>query len=174
MKRSAMSLVELVIGMALLTLLAGTTNLSPHLYQHSAKREAEKLYSWLSQHALTADRTNITFKLEVESNKIKIIWQKPDIAESKQTEVFPSGEGCSYSWNAPNNGLYYSHYKNCYTQGATITIKGKGPDYYVIIAAVGGRVRISDVPPGTNNAAGEYAVDARIPNSVLEDFAITP
>ena len=169
-----MSLVELVIGMALLTLLAGTTNLSPHLYQHSAKREAEKLYSWLSQHALTSDRTNITFKLEVESNKIKIIWQKPGIAAYKQTETFPIGEDCIYSWNAPNNGLYYSHYKNCYTQGATITIKGKGPDYYVIIAAVGGRVRISDVPPGTNNAAGEYAVDARIPNSVLEDFAITP
>ena len=154
--------------MALLTLLAGVTTLSPEVAQHSAKREAEKLYSWLSQLALNADRTNVTFKLEVTTEKIKARFFKPDadMFSKIQTEYeFPSGEGCSYSWNAPNNGLYYSHYKNAYTQGATITVSGKGSDYYVIIAAIGGRVRISDLPPGTNITAGEYAVDASIPDS---------
>ena len=69
-----MTLTELIVGVAILTLLAGVTHLSPDLYKHTAKREAERVYAKLSQCMLEADRTHISFNLEVESSRLKIIW----------------------------------------------------------------------------------------------------
>ena len=143
MKRSAMTLTELIVGVAILTLLAGVTHLSPDLYKHTAKREAERVYAKLSQCMLEADRTHISFILEVESGRLKIIWQKPNIMKSKATEYFDAKPGCLYSWNAPHDELLYSHVLNRYTQGTTIIITGKGEPHKIIIATIGSRIRLS-------------------------------
>ena len=138
-----MTLTEIIVGVAILTLLAGVTNLSPDLYKHTSKREAERVYAKLSSCMLEADRTHISFKLEVETDRLKIIWQKPNTSQAQATEYFDAKPGCSYSWNAPHDELLYSHVQNRYTQGTTITIMGKGEPHKIVIATIGSRIRLS-------------------------------
>ncbi len=147
MKRSAMSLTELLVGLAILTILAGLTHLSPDLYKRTSRREAERVYAQLSNLMLEADRTHTSFKLEVEPKRLKIIWQKLDQSAAKSTEYFDAGPNCTYSLEAPDKTLMYSHVKNAYTRGETLTVSGKGSPHYVVIATIGSRIRLSDTHP---------------------------
>ena len=161
MKRRAVSIVELSIGVALLVLLATQVSLSTNLYTQTPKREAERLAKKLSSLILKADKTQTHFKLEIESDHMFIVWNTnqtsllTEAARQKFTETFPASSGCTYSWNAPNDKVYYSHITNKFSQGATITITGNGDTYYVVIAAIGSRVRVSDTKPNAKDGEEE-------------------
>ena len=161
MKHRAVSLLELTIGIALLMLMAAQISLSTNFYTQTSKREAERLAKKLSSLILKADQSKIHFKVEIESDHMFIVWNtnKTSLftkeAREKFTETFSASSGCTYSWNAPNDKIYYSHITNRFSQGATITITGKGKPYYVIIAVIGSRIRISDKKPGAQDGKEE-------------------
>ncbi|MBQ9432690.1 MAG: hypothetical protein IJU26_00565 [Synergistaceae bacterium] len=152
MKRRAVSIVELSIGIALLAFLAAQISLSMTLTTHTPKHEAERLAKKLSSLMLKADKTQTHFQIEIEPDKMYIQWNTSETSIVKQadrdkfTETFPASSGCSYEWNAPNKIVYYSHITNKFSQGATITITGNGDPYYIKIATIGSRVRLSDTP----------------------------
>ncbi|MBQ7216677.1 MAG: hypothetical protein IJS39_11925 [Synergistaceae bacterium] len=153
MKRRAVSIVELSIGIALLVLLATQVSLSTNLAAWTPKQEAEKMAKRLSSLMLKADKTQIPFTLEIESDKMVITWNTSDTSlveradREKYRQEFPASSGCTYSWNAPNDKLTNNPAKNKFSQGATITIKGNGDPHYVIISTIGSRVRTSDTSP---------------------------
>ena len=155
MRRRAVSIVELAIGIALLVLLASQVSLSTNLYKQTQKREAERLAKKLSSLMLKADKTQTHFQIDIASENLLIQWNTSETSKVTQqareifTEEFPASSGCTYSWNAPNDKIYYSHITNKFSQGATITVKGDGDPYYVVIATIGSRVRVSDTKPST-------------------------
>ena len=161
MKRRAVSIVELSIGIALMMILASQITLSTNISTQTPKREAEKLAKTLSSLVLKASKTQTHFKVEIEPDHMFIVWNTNETslltaaAREKFTKKFPASSGCTYSWNAPNDKVYYSHITNRFSQGATITITGKGDPYYVVIAVIGGRVRVSDTKPGAKDGDEE-------------------
>ena len=148
MRRKALLMVELLIALMIIAVTAGAFTLRADFWTITPKREAERLFAKLSSLMLKADRTQTHFQLEVYSDEIKVQWNSEytNLVTKKGlfTETIPASTGCSYSWNAPADILYYSYITNRYSQGTTITITGKGSPYYVKIAAVGSRVRITD------------------------------
>ncbi len=153
MRRRAVSIVELSIGLVVMALLAMQISLSTNISTHTPKREAEKLAKKLHSLILKSDTTQTHFKVEIEPAHMFIVWNTnktslfTEAARNKFTETFPASAGCTYSWNAPNDKVYYSHITNKFSQGATIKITGEGDPYYVVIATIGSRVRVSDTEP---------------------------
>ena len=156
MKRRAVSIIEFSIGIALLVLLASQIALSTNLSTQTPKREAEKLAKKLSSLVLKADKTHTAFEIHIDSqeaNKMTVQWNTPTTSIMTQhdrdiyTEDFPASSGCTYSWWKSTSKLLYSPAKSTFTIAGTIAVKGKGDTYYVIVAAIGSRVRVSDVPP---------------------------
>ena len=153
MKRPAVSIVELSVGIALLIFLAAQVSLSTNISTHTPKHEAEKLAKKLSSLMLKADNSHTHFQIDIDSDKMTVQWNTSTTStftqadRDKFTEEFPAGSGCTYSWNAPNDTIRYSHITNKFSQGATITITGKGDPYYVVIATIGSRIRVSDTKP---------------------------
>ena len=139
-------MVELLIGMLILAITAGAYSFSVDIWSITPKREAERGFAKLSSLMLKADNTNTNFQIEVEEKRIRVQWNNEytNLVNKKHlfVEYIPASKGCSYSCNV--DILYYSCITNKYSQGAVITINGHGKTYYVIIAAVGSRVRISD------------------------------
>ena len=148
-----MSIVELAIGVALLMLLAAQISLSTNLYTQTPKREAERLAKKLSSLMLKADKTKTHFQIKIDDDKMSVQWNTNETSINTQedrdkfTEDFPASSGCTYKWNAYNEVIYYSHITNKFSQGATITISGEGDPYYVVIATIGSRVRVTDTKP---------------------------
>ena len=148
-----MSIVELAIGIALLMLLAAQISLSTNLYTQTPRLEAERLAKKLSSLMLKADKTKTHFQIKIASDKMSIQWNTNETSINTQedrdkfTEDFPASSGCTYKWNAYNEVIYYSHITNKFSQGATITVEGEGDPYYVVIATIGSRVRVSDTKP---------------------------
>ena len=146
-----------MIGMLILAISAGAFALSFNIWTITPKREAERLFAKLSSLMLKADRTQTHFKIEVDSDKIRIQWNSEytDLVNKRYVfiEDFPASKGVYYLWNpdyssdAKNKSVCYSYITNRYNNGATITVNGKDTLYYVIIATVGSRVRISDTHP---------------------------
>ncbi len=153
MKRRAVSIIELSIGISLLIILASQVALSTNLAAWTPKQEAEKMAKTLSSLMLKADKTQTAFELNIESDKMVITWNTKQTSLVHQADiekyqkVFPATSGCTYSWNAPNGKLTNNPTKNTYSHGATITIKGNGDPHYVIISTIGSRVRTSYTPP---------------------------
>ena len=140
-----------MIALLIIAITAGVFTLNSTMWTVSPKSEAERLFAKLSSLMLKADRTQTHFQLRVTDGKIRLQWNSEytNLLNKKYSfveDILPSN-GCSYSWNAPADILYYSYITNRYSQGATITITCGEDHYYVIIAAVGSRVRISDTHP---------------------------
>ncbi len=148
-----MSIVELAIGIALLMLLAAQISLSTNLYTQTPKREAERLAKKLSSLMLKADKTKTHFQIKIDDDKMSVQWNTNETSINTQedrdkfTEDFLASSGCTYKWNAYNEVIYYSHITNKFSQGATITVEGEGDPYYVVIATIGSRVRVTDTKP---------------------------
>ena len=144
---------ELAIGIALLMLLAAQISLSTNLYQQTPKREAEKLAKKLYSLMLKADKTKTHFQIKIYTDKMSVQWNTNETSIMTQedrnifTEDFPASSGCTYKWNASNEVIYYSYITNKFSQGSTITISGEGDPYYVVIATIGSRVRVTDTKP---------------------------
>ena len=151
MKRPGLLIIELLIALMVLAITAGAFTLRADMWTITAKREAEKIFAKLSSLMLKADRTHTHFQLNVDDGKIRIQWniEYTNLVKGKYrfVENLPASKGCKYSWNAPGDVIYYSYITNMYSQGTTITVTGRGKPYYVIIATVGSRVRISDTRP---------------------------
>ncbi len=144
MRRRAVTLTELTVGIAILSLLAGAFTLSPNLWRHTAKHEAERLAAKITAMTRKADATRTNFILTIDRNIMNVEW---GTKAGRRDETFRAHTGFVYYWNAPNNKLTYSHTKNTFTGGTTISVQGKGESYYVIIAVNGGRIRVSDTHP---------------------------
>ena len=144
MKRRAVTLTELVVGMAILSVLAGAFSLSPNLWSYTAKREAERLAAKLTAATRKADATRTNFTIKIDRAVMTLEWQTMG---GEVDEFFHAHTGCSYDWNANGNKLNYSHTENTFQGGATIKVHGKGKPYHVIIAVTGGRIRVSDTHP---------------------------
>ena len=147
MMRKAVTLTELLIGIALLGILAGAFALSPNLWRHNAKREAERLAAKLTAMTLKADRTRTNFTLQIDRNLVKIEWQAKS---GKVNERFYAQPDFVYEWNANGNKLTYSHTDNKFLGGTTISVQGKDEFHYVIIHATGGRIRTSYKRPSSD------------------------
>ena len=116
----------------------------------SAKREADKLANWLVSRMTIADSQNKAFKLKINSTgNVFLHWGESELNEADK-EYFSMSKGCTFQLSAPNDKLEYRPETNNFTQGGHITVTGKeGPTapYYVIIAVIGSRVRVSDTKP---------------------------
>ncbi|MBQ3653334.1 MAG: type II secretion system protein [Synergistaceae bacterium] len=143
MRRRAVTLTELTVGIAILSLLAGAFTLSPNLWSYTAKREAERLAAKITALTREADRRRINFVLDIDKTVMKIEWK----GKKSVLKRFEASTGCSYEWNNPSTKLEYSYTKNTFEVGKTIAVSGKGAPYYVIIAAIEGRVRTSATRP---------------------------
>ena len=140
-KRPGVLLIEFLIGLTLLLISAGTISMNASLGTPTAKSEAEKLFAKLSNCMIIADNTKTHFQLELESEKIIIHWG------AERQEEYKAGHNCSYSWNASGTDAAYSYVTNRFNKGFTITVTGKGDPYYVVIAVIGSRIRVSDTKP---------------------------
>ena len=151
MKRTGFTMLELVISIAILAIMAAALTLNLASIKFTAKHEAERLAAKISSLMLKADKTRTHFQINLYENKIRFKWNNnySDIKNDKNffIEDFEAGKGCSFSWNAPSDVLYYSYITNKFSQGATITVKCEEKNYYVIIATIGSRVRVSDTKP---------------------------
>ena len=149
MKRTGFTMLELVIAIAILGIMATALTLNSSSFQQTAKQtakhEAERLAAKIQSLMLKADRTHTHFQIKIYDNKMSIQWNKNSSTEKDKD--FEANPGCSLSWNVSANILYYSYITNKFTQGATITVNGKGDPYYVIIATIGSRVRVSKTKP---------------------------
>ena len=87
MKRRAVSIVELSIGIALLAFLAAQISLSMTLTTHTPKHEAERLAKKLSSLMLKADKTQTHFQIEIEPDKMYIQWNTSETSIVKQAET---------------------------------------------------------------------------------------
>ena len=155
MKRRAVSIVELSIGIALLVLLASQITLSTNLSTQTPKREAERLAKKLSNLMLKAEKMHITsFNLtRTSENMLLVTWNSshtslflPEDIE-RYTEKIHASPGCTYAWWKSASQVTYHPNETTFNPGGTIVIRGNGDDYYVIMNSNGGRVRISDIPP---------------------------
>ena len=140
MKRKGLLIVELLIALLILSITAGACALRADIWAVTAKREAEKVFAKLSSLMNKADKTQTSFHLEVMPDKLKVQWS----LGYRVIDNIPASKGCSYSWNAPNDKLYYFPWTNKYSQGATIRINGKNDTCYIKIATIGSRIRITD------------------------------
>ena len=149
MKRRAVSIVELSIGIALMMILASQITLSTNISTQTPKREAEKLAKKLSSLMLKADKMHVPFTLTLETDKMIIQWNTSttSLFHNRNIERFPASSGCTYSWNGEKKQITYTPENTTFTQSDTIKIEGNGEPYYVIPALFGSRVRVSDVPP---------------------------
>ncbi len=152
MRRKALLMVEMLVALVIIAVTAGVFTFSYDFGTVTPKYEAEKIFSALSNLMLKAGKKRSSFKLYVDQNQIRAKWDDEytdnfSVNKSLYWEYISASKGCSYSWNANNGVINYSHINDRYSQGATITITSRGTKYYVIIATVGSRVRISDVSP---------------------------
>ncbi len=151
MKRKGLLMVELMIALTIIAIMAGSVSMSFSRYGMTAKREAERIFAKLNSLIRKADKTKTHFGIKLNSSKINItwnskytnIWKKADLF----TETLNASNSCSYSWNAPGKELTYSYITNRFSQGTTIDVECKGEHYYIVIAAVGGRIRLSATHP---------------------------
>ena len=154
MKRKGLMMIELMIALMIITISAGMFTLRANFWTVTPKREAERLFAKLSSLMLRSARTQTHFQLVLWPEKIVVQWNSEytDITHNKErfVEDINASNGCSYSWNAPNDVIYYSYITNKYSQGATITITNGDNKYYVIIATIGSRIRISDTTPNSS------------------------
>ena len=155
MKRRAVSIVELSIGIALLVLLASQITLSTNISTQTPKREAERLAKKLSNLMLKAEKMHIkSFNLTRDSdNTLLVTWNSSHTSLFRQsdidryTEKIPASSGLTYSWWKSASQVTYHPNETTFNPGGTIVIRGNGEPYYVIMNSNGGRVRISDTPP---------------------------
>ena len=151
MRRQALLMIELLIALLILAITAGAFTLNANFWTVTPKREAERIFAKLSSLMLQADRIQTSFQLVVWPGKIVVQWNSDYIDVKTQKERFieeiTASKGCTYSWNVQADVLYYSHINNRYSQGATITVHGQDTNYYVVIATIGSRVRLSDTHP---------------------------
>ena len=136
--KKAMSLVELLVGLTILAVIWGAVSMNAEVSKQTAQREAEKVHKFLTSLILRADAKRQNFNLGVQTNEIQAYFGSETFGK------LDASPGCSYEWNAPSGSLtYYPSKGNFNNQGATITVKGRKGPYYVIIAVIGGRIRIS-------------------------------
>lgn len=152
MKRKALLLIELLIGMVIIAILAGVTALNTDLWSITAKREAEKIAAKLNSLMLQSDNMKKFFRFTIDKDGKRLIIQwdnEPEFLKPRYTdeEYLYADKGCSFSWRYAHDPTTYSYVKNKFNGGATITVTGKGPTYYVVIAAIGSRVRVTNTDP---------------------------
>ncbi|MBQ7545087.1 MAG: hypothetical protein IJT02_09130 [Synergistaceae bacterium] len=145
MKRSALTLVELIAGLAILALIAGVTSLNTDFSRQTSVNEAAKVAKFITSSMVKADNLHSNFTLAVESQSIKITWMRLPYGSEGREEVLEASRGCSYTVN--NANIEYSYSSSAYSKGGTIAVRGRGDPHYVILASIGGRVRTSDTPP---------------------------
>lgn len=147
MKRNAFTLVELMMGVMILAITSTVIIVNINAVKgQSAKREADRLAQWLITRMSIADSRMEGFTLSIPSDVPAAEWAS-STPLSPNKDNFEASKGCTFQIN---RNLTYSVEKNNFTQGGTITVIGKegsSAPYYVVIAAIGGRVRVSDIKP---------------------------
>ena len=125
MNRHAMSLVELLAGLAILSVTAGIMTLSSTAVgRKSAKREAEKVCAYISGHIHRANMMNATFWMTVQEDGITVKTGLDD-HNAKPEAAIEASTGCkytafrrgssSYTENTPLNLRYnYENDKDSY------------------------------------------------------------
>ena len=154
MRRSGFTLIELIIGIAIMILLAGIFEVNPNIGKHTSKHEAQRLFSKLSNIINKADMTQTDFHVIINKNKVTIQWDinrwryhlgRRD-TDGTKSEPFYASKGCKYHMNISQ--LNYSSITNRFTPGTTITVYGeRGAPYYLVIPVLGSRMRLTDTHP---------------------------
>ena len=150
MMRKAVTLTELLIGIAILGILAGTMSLSNNAFnRQTAKREAERMQAYIYRQMQKADRIHKNFTLQVDGEYLTVNW-----GDSANTDTsFKASDGCRFVDENDGDKVYDIDRKGF--SGGTIRIEaaGKGNEiekYYVILAVAKlneGRVRIDTKKP---------------------------
>lgn len=148
MKRKAFTMMELMMAIVIIALTSLVVIVSVNKVSgQSAKREADKLAHWLVTRMSIADSTKRPFLLKIQQQKPVIFWDNNE-ADPQNKKTFDENTKCTFSMNIEK--LEYAPIRNDFSPGGTITVTGKeGPTapYYVILNAIGARVRVSDTAP---------------------------
>ena len=147
------TLIELIIGIAIMILLAGIFEINPNIGKQTSKDEAQRLFSKLSSIVNKADLTQTDFHIIENADEVTIFWDvnlwrnwlnKRD--PKQKIEKFYASKGCKYHMNIKE--LNYSSITNRFTPGTTITVYGeRGAPYYLVIPVLGSRMRLTDTHP---------------------------
>ena len=140
--RSAFTLIEIVISLMIMAMMSGIFMLNiSTVEKQTANKEAERLAHWISGKIVQANNTGNNLYLVVNQNDAKIYWNQ----FVRIGDTYTASKGCTFSWNINNrtNSIQYATAEGRFYQGATITVTGEGDPYYVIIATLGSRVRVS-------------------------------
>ena len=155
MARKAFTLTELLIGMAIMAVMAASVSLSARHYGiQTAKHEAERTAAYIQTHLRRADKTHDVLWLAVTSDKIEVKTGKDNAKAKLKSPSFEVRTGCSFAANVylvcnaksiTINGRQYKEVSpyaavNLSTSASTdsdkqtITVNGAdGEKYYVII-----------------------------------------
>ena len=147
MKRYAFTLMELIVGLMILAVTSAVVIVNVNAVKgQSAKREAEKLAQWLMTRMTIADSRNEDFTLSVIENVPVAEWASSTPLVLNR-DKFEASKGCTFELTEAKK---YHTATNNFAKGGTIKVFGKEgltAPYYVIIATIGGRVRVDDKPP---------------------------
>lgn len=153
MKRRAFTMIELLVGIAVLAVLAGAFALSPKIGRQTARREAERIYSLLNKYISRAERTHKNFKIVfTQADNYVTFFDIKDDNSNFLVERVNASPGCMFktTFNGNDNaGIGYSHVLNSFLWSFTIVVSRTdgGAPYYIMAYSPAGRLRMSNEPP---------------------------
>ena len=97
MRRKGLSLIELIVGMTILSITAGIMTLNGSAVgKRSAKREAERVRAYIAGHIHRANVSNRAFWMTVQEDSIDVKTGLDDV-NTKQEASLEAGLGCKYT-----------------------------------------------------------------------------
>ena len=152
MMRKAVTLTELLIGIAVLSILAGTMSLSNNAFnRQTAKREAERVAAYIQAKILASDRTHDGLWFTIDDKTISLRRGISfDVAVSKD-QPLEANTDCSFSTKTKK--LRYrastpSKYQEISPDSSAKVVQGTLPGYRITINGADGKS--CDVVIGTN------------------------
>lgn len=139
-RHKGFSLVEIAVVLLLFGVAAAYMVISPNVAKQTAKHEAERLQEYIFSKIAKADKINATFTLSFTGNSVSTKWLGNN---DYQDSDYRATAGCKYEDNFNGNCEYMPGSRNFLVGGHIQIWDSDGEEYYVIIAATEGRIRIS-------------------------------
>ncbi len=157
MRRKAVTLTELLIGIAIMAILAGAMSLSQGTFgKQTAKREAERVAGYIQAKLLASDRTHDGLWFVIDEHRISVKRGRTlDEAVSKDQDL-EANTDCSFTkiklryrtTPHPKITLAEKNYKEISPDSSAKVVQGTLPGYRITVKGADGNT--CDVVIGTN------------------------